>query len=36
MTSSSYGSYRQLRFSPQRGPVARALAKDARCAGSTG
>ncbi|MGF1428166.1 rod shape-determining protein RodA [Kitasatospora sp. LaBMicrA B282] len=28
MTSSSYGSYRQLRFSPERGPLARALAKD--------
>ncbi|WP_035806184.1 rod shape-determining protein RodA [Kitasatospora mediocidica] len=27
--TSSYGSYRQLRFSPQRGPVARALARDA-------
>ncbi|MDH6131613.1 rod shape determining protein RodA [Kitasatospora sp. MAA4] len=27
--TSSYSSYRQLRFSPQRGPVARALARDA-------
>lgn len=27
--TSSYSSYRQLRFSPQRGPLARALAKDA-------
>lgn len=27
--TSSYGSYRPLRFSPERGPLARALAKDA-------